>query len=440
MSRPPIGAKIQTRDSRQVQVLQVLGSGRQGTVYRVSYDGQEKALKWYHNGFFKNEEKQQLFYNNLCNNIAHGAPSPQFLWPQDVTERRSGSFGYIMDLRPDRFVDLSTLLVGRKSRFKSFQTRVDAMLQLVSAFRILHNQGFSYQDLNDGNFFFDPNTGEILICDNDNAAYQDYSTGIKGKPRYMAPEVVINQKRPDKTTDRFSMAVVLFLLLMQSHPLEGAASTPPCMTDSMERRFYGEDPIFVFDPNDPRNRPIRGIADHSIDIWNALPAYLRDAFCRSFSKEAMTFDPAGQSYGAPRLIEKEWLDVLARFRNSIFRCAHCPNEVFVQALPAVCDNCGQTMPIVNQLRLAKYDMPMFPGVRLLRCQLGSCSDEQALEPVFEVESAASAPGQYYLTNLTSGIWQCTTSKGIQRPLAPGEKMPVKAGIRASLLHSGFEII
>ena len=28
----------------------------------------------------------------------------------------------------------------------------------------------SYQDLNDGNFFIDPQTGKVLICDNDNVA------------------------------------------------------------------------------------------------------------------------------------------------------------------------------------------------------------------------------------------------------------------------------
>ena len=248
MAKPPIGTKIKTRDFHTVTVLEELGAGGQGTVFRVDYDGKPKALKWYHNSMFKTQDKLQFFYNNLCTNVEHGSPSEDFLWPQDVTEIKHGSFGYIMDLRPSRYKELSVLLVGRKAKFKNFQTRIDGMLNLVNAFRMLHNKGYSYQDLNDGNFFFDPNTGECLICDNDNALYQGNNTGILGKQRYMAPEVVLGQKLPDKATDRFSMSVILFLMLMHLHPLEGKYSTPPCMTPAFERKFYGESPIFILIP------------------------------------------------------------------------------------------------------------------------------------------------------------------------------------------------
>ena len=63
----------------------------------------------------------------------------------------------------------------------------------------------------------------------------------------MAPEIVTGQNDPDKNSDRFSLAVVLFRLLFINHPLEGRYSTPPCMTKELERKYYGTDPVFVYD-------------------------------------------------------------------------------------------------------------------------------------------------------------------------------------------------
>jgi len=42
----------------------------------------------------------------------------------------------------------------------------------------------------------------------------------------MAPEVVLGGA-PDKRSDRFSLAVILFRMLFIEHPLEGKYSTPP---------------------------------------------------------------------------------------------------------------------------------------------------------------------------------------------------------------------
>ena len=87
-----------------------------------------------------------------------------------------------MGLRPSSYHEITEFMLCNV-RFKSFRTVVDAALRIVSAYRILHNAGYSYQDLNDGNFFVDPDTGKVLICDNDNVAPDGYVTGIAGKTR-----------------------------------------------------------------------------------------------------------------------------------------------------------------------------------------------------------------------------------------------------------------
>ena len=48
--------KLDIQAGGQVEVLDEFGSGGQGTVYKVSYNGKTYALKWYHPGVFKGKE------------------------------------------------------------------------------------------------------------------------------------------------------------------------------------------------------------------------------------------------------------------------------------------------------------------------------------------------------------------------------------------------
>lgn len=75
-----VGDTVKMKYGGEAKVLAEFGSGGQGTVYKVSYNGKEYALKWYHKGVFGG--KEQEFYKNLENNIQNGAPTKAFLWPQ----------------------------------------------------------------------------------------------------------------------------------------------------------------------------------------------------------------------------------------------------------------------------------------------------------------------------------------------------------------------
>ena len=195
-------------------IIKELGRGGQGIVYLVEVCGEKKALKWYLNA------PDDKFYRNLAQNIASGAPSDAFLWPEYLTEKQQGSYGYIMKLRPQNYYEFGNFLLAKVS-FKSFTAMLSAAMKICDGFMMLHRFGYSYQDLNDGNFFIDPQTGDVLICDNDNVMPQGEKSGIMGKARYMAPEIVAGGI-PDKYSDRFSLSVILFMLFYANHPFEGA--------------------------------------------------------------------------------------------------------------------------------------------------------------------------------------------------------------------------
>jgi len=172
------GHKVPLANGADAKIIEKLGEGGQGVVYRVSVGGKEYALKWYHKGAVQNARK---FYANLENNIKKGAPTKAFLWPQYLTKKHNDSFGYVMELRPGNFREFSEFLLA-KVHFASLTAAVNAALNITNGFRQLHRNGFSYQDLNDGNFFIDPATGEVLICDNDNVAPYGESLASPARP------------------------------------------------------------------------------------------------------------------------------------------------------------------------------------------------------------------------------------------------------------------
>ena len=53
----------------------------------------------------------EAFRQNLEENVAKGSPSPAFLWPEDVTVWKDGTFGYVMALRPEGYHEMSEFLI-----------------------------------------------------------------------------------------------------------------------------------------------------------------------------------------------------------------------------------------------------------------------------------------------------------------------------------------
>ena len=259
-------------------VIEELGRGGQGTVYKVDLGGKKMALKWYH---IPPEDK---FYKNLQKNVDAGAPSDAFIWPEFLTVKENGSYGYVMKLRPSGYYEFGQYLLARH-QMKSLSAIFAAAMKICNGFKLLHRFGYSYQDLNDGNFFIRPDDGDVLICDNDNVYPQGEKSGIMGKARYMAPEIVAGGI-PDKFSDRYSLTVLLFMLIYLNHPLEGArVAACPCMTENNEKKFYGSEALFIYDKDNNTNLPVRGVHTNVIRRWPAFPQLLRDTFMEQLSQE-----------------------------------------------------------------------------------------------------------------------------------------------------------
>lgn len=413
------GVRIKTLLNGEVVVDRWLAEGGQGDVYVVTYNGAQKALKWYKpSGMGKDKQK---FYSNLKNNVMKGSPSPEFLWPLDITDWKDGVFGYVMDLRPEGYYEVSDFMLT-KVRFSSYRTTVNAALNIVLAYQILHDAGYSYQDLNDGNFFIHPKTGKVLICDNDNVAPERTETGIIGKPRYMAPEIVMRKNMPNTYSDIFSMSVILFILFTLNHPLEGKRSLVPALTPVVQEKLYGCEALFIMDADNPDNAPDPLIHKNAILVWRVLPDYMKALFSRAFGRQALT-DPNR------RPLEADWIKSLVRFRSDIVPCS-CGNEVFVQqGKPCQCEKCGKTITIPYRLQFHGYSMPAVPGSMIYRCQMTPCNFKNALLPIAQVIAKGSDASVLGLGNVSEECWDVEAPDGSRKTIKPKGAMPLKGGIR-----------
>lgn len=341
------GTVLQSQSGQSYTINSLLGAGGQGEVYDVSKNGQHYALKWY----FKHTatEQQKEILSNL---LDKGSPSELFLWPKDLVEDVSQElFGYIMPLRPKEYKNIVDLMKRRTE--PTFLSLCHACFNLAKGYSLLHIEGYQYRDISFGNVFFNPNNGDILICDNDNVVPNGIkSGGVLGTPRFMAPEIVRGEARPSRNTDKFSLAVLLFYMLMINHPLEGALEANiKCMDTPALNKLYGTNPVFIYDPRDTSNRPVPGWQDNAIIYWNIYPKYIQDLFIQSFT--------VGLREPEKRVTEGEWLAAFANLIGGLVTCPHCGNEVFYDSEKEVkCWNCGKTVNMPTKLVIGKTKIPI----------------------------------------------------------------------------------
>lgn len=407
-------------------VLDLLGEGGQGAVYLVTDGKNRYALKAYL------DEVHPDFRYNLKNNIEKGSPSPCFLWPKRLLDFEDGKIGYIMDLRPKNYVSFVSYLTG-KNLFCDLQTKLHWCIELCSAFKKLHEMGYSYQDLNDGSFFLDPNTGALLICDNDNVTADKKSLGILGKMRYMAPEIVRGDKTaegeaqmPDVHSDRFSLAVILFLTLCLGNPFEGERlKNYDIVDETSEYEMFGSNPIFVYHKTDRSNRPIRGYHTALIKYWPRIPLYIKEAFHRTFV-DGLT-DRENE-----RTTELEWLRLLSRYRDEVIRCDGCGKEYILGLAEKkkndICPFCRKPTKDVCLFHIGKNHIALDLGKTLSEVHLNKYSSEYN-KPIARVVANPSRPTLWGIRFDGVGDITIEDETGAKKIIPDGKVVPIVRNLR-----------
>lgn len=426
--------KVRTSTTRKdCRVEMYLGGGGQGEVYQATLDGKPVALKWYYPASATPEQQKAL--ETL---VRMGPPSDRFLWPSELASATSTpGFGYVMPLRDRRFRSIVDLMKRRIE--PSFRALATAGLELSHSYLQLHTKGLCYRDISFGNAFFDPDTGEILICDNDNVAVDNQArSAVYGTPRFMAPEIVRGEAVPSTQTDLFSLAVLLFYMFVMHHPLEGKKELEiKCLDLPAMKKLYGTEPLFIFDPVDNSNEPDRHYHRNAIAFWTVYPRFLRDLFTKAF-----TDGIADPQHG--RVRESNWRAVMVRLRDSIIYCTRCNAENFHDPdAPADevrhCWSCRHGLRLPPRVRIGRNFVMLNHDTMLFAHHVDEEKKYDFTQPVAAVTKHPSDPSIWGLKNLSVQTWSATNQKGEVKDVSPGRSVSLAVGTKINFGHAEGEI-
>ena len=416
------------------KVESFLGGGGQGEVYRVSCENSPMALKWYFPKAITSGHE-----NNLERIIKIGPPNDKFLWPIAlILDSNVKGFGYIMPLRDEQYKGIVDMMKRRTD--PTFKALAMAGFNLSDSFLQLHSKGMCYSDISFGNVFMHPETGDVLICDNDNCIFDGERASIKGTPRFMAPEVVLGGN-PSIHTDLFSLAVLLFYMFFLHHPLEGEKEASiKCFDLPAMNMLYGSDPVFIFDPVNDSNRPVKGYQDNALVFWDLYPQFLKNLFTKAFTVGIK--DPING-----RVRETEWRAAMLRLYDSIVYCTNCGAENFYDLNKVKeaggkgesCWSCQKTVVLPPRIKTNKHVVMLNHNTKLYPYHVDDKSPYDFSKPVAEINQHPKNPKIWGLKNLGQEKWVSVAANGKVQDVEPGQSVTLAVGTKISFGKSEGEI-
>lgn len=400
-------------------VEQRIGEGGQGVVHAARLNGAPFAVKW-----FRPDTSNYEMRKSITALIRRGRPHPAFVWPIDlVGSDHVPGFGYVMPLLEARFVSLAQLL--NQDIQPSFRDIATIGRELVDVFAALHAAGLCYRDISFGNLLVDPAACQVAIIDVDNVGVDGGIVMVKGTGPFMAPEILRDEALPSTVTDLHSLAVMLFYLLMHGHPLDGLRTDASRGSGGHGEeselkllvRHYGLEPLFIFDPHDPSNRPVSG--NLVVNWWPIYPHQ-----CRRVFKQAFTTGLHDASLNG-RVTEGTWRRVLLSLHDCVFSCPGCGAAVFYdpEQPKQPCWYCYVPLPTPLKLKLPGSLLVLSEGAVVTSHHLNRDRDYQTACAV--VEPHPGRPGQVVLRNLTDKPWTVVPDGEEPKRVAPSQRLGVR---------------
>lgn len=408
----------------QYKILDELGSGGQGIVYKVSDDSALYALKWYNRQTATPEQ-----YRAIEALIEKGPPNDRFVWPISIAEGASTeNFGYLMPLiDTKRFTKLSHYF-GSEMRVRRFEPILTACIQMAHSFYDLHLNGLCYKDISFGNVFIDFNNGDVQICDNDNVTFDNLTHAEEnwGTQGFMAPEIMRGDQPPSSLSDLFSLSVVIFRMLHFQHPLQGKREYDIEIADfDALMELYGKHPVFIYDPKDTSNRPVKGKKDMADYFWPYYPESIKNRFVEAFTE--------GLTNPEMRVRESVWIKELALLRSALMYCYSCGNQVFYRReclnSSYSCPHCHKEieylpprLKVGNRILLLNHDTILYAN-QILESNLMDYD-----KPFLKVEVHPVHEKFWGIRNLTENAWKVSGNTDNEKTIMTDDVVTLVEGL------------
>ena len=221
------------------------------------------------------------------------------------------------------------------------------------------------------------------------------------------------------------MSVLLFYLFMVNHPLEGKLEASiKCMDMAARVKLYGTDPVFIFDPDNKSNRPVKGIHDNANIYWPLYPEKLRHMFTKAFT--------VGLNEPSKRITEPEWMTLFANMMSGMLRCS-CGAQLFydedleAKGAAHICWNCQNAVPVPKKLMIGKNRILLHQDTKLLHHHVYEDFDMDTV--VGSVVQNPKNPALWGIRNEDKVNWTYQKADGTQIPVEPGRTAGIAKGVK-----------
>ncbi len=458
-SQLTIGQELNGNHHKYTIVKVISDKGGQGIVYLAEDEKKNKwAIKWYR----ADEPKQRKRILDLYSNRSRllpviQLPECEFVWPLDILQTNE-SFGYAMNVLPETasYEDIKYDTERVKGKGIDFLKMSIISVNVCRGFDKLHSTGYCYKDISGGNIRFDVKTGNVYIIDCDNICpANDPESDVLGTAGFIAPEILRGETKPNKLTDRFSIAAMLFQLWCRNGPFEGTKAVL-YEGDDIDKDVYSH-PVFVFHPKDKSNTvekdPDEDWAEGIFEVvrycWKMIPEVLRQEFNSAF------IDGADQP--AARKPEGHWVQVFESLLNgnAFMECKKC--HCYVTAGSHECFFCGARNPtagsgtkgpgkpnpggpVIEVLDGDKFSasIPMKLGDVISGAQLASRLAK--MKTVMEICAKPDNPSLLAIRNKSIYNWTIYYKNSTEKRILPAEKAVAVRNVEKILLPCNITLI
>jgi len=157
-----------------------------------------------------------------------------------------------------------------------------------------------------------------------------------------------------------------------------------------------------------------------------FPSLLSNAFCKTFSKEAIQ-DPQ------KRLMDKQWYNILLQIRSNYAPCPCCGKYTFLDSdnPKKTCVYCQKAASSFASLKVGRYTIPLVAKQIVYQCQVTSQTDYQLKAGEVEVRN-----GELGIVNNSKYPWTVVLPNGAAKIVEPESGMPTKRGFKIKFGNQG----
>lgn len=342
-----------------------------------------------------------IYRKGIFENVGGEYWKDLFCWPYDIVDY-NGKVGIIVPSYQKQFFFKHGALAGKEKEGKWFSTaqffsnkyplKLDkaeigdwmryfiVCIKISRAVKRLHAAGLAHSDLSYKNVLVDPVSGTASIIDIDGLVVPGvFPPDVIGTPDFIAPEVIEtkhlaktdpNRKLPNINTDKYALAVMVYMYLLKRHPLRGGkvnfVGDDPNKDEDLS---MGEKAIFIEHPTDKSNSNPKKLFNSQpqklpyyepwIDL-NKLPYTICGPYLSSLFEKAFI---QGLHNPLLRPTANEWEDALVKTVDLMQPCQNTSCEqkwyVFASTTKPSCPFCGTEykgqLPILNLFYRFKAD-------------------------------------------------------------------------------------